>query len=791
VLEPLSEPIRKLLLELKLCSENDLRRCRRHVRRLTCNLPAFDSVWLDALVQIGRLTPFQARLLESPDRRTIEVGPCVAIDRLGSGRDGPTLLTRMRDGHELCVTKILHSSGRLSEETVERLHTLLERVKDFGHPSIVAPITCARINDQIVLVSRYIPGTHLAELVIRRGRFPARIVLEIGRQLAEGLAALADRGVAHGDIRLANVRLMSSGTAVLVDTGVRPAIDPLLTIHAGLPPDRYDGIAPELIAASVSPNARSDAYALGCLLWQLLAGRPPFPGGDPLIKLAAHQTRSIDDIRQWAPDTPSALAEGIRRLTAREVSERPEDLLEILKVWQGPGRTGRARLASFRRNFDTPVRTPRTGWRLSTPTRWLMMLATLFAVSGAAVTLSDRGARNVALAWAAQFSQALNRENPEREVLEEMKSWHPVRVGEDAATFEDESMPATGRVMPAPDRYGVIHLEASGPWHPSEITAVGELTIAGDGDPLPEIVIGKQPLRLWAEKVTLRNVRIVSDPATAAAPPKRNALVLVQAQELAVEGCIFDVGRVPAGKGAHSTGPATAPPTGPALLAWKLLDAAEQRGGRASIRNTILSGDGPGLYLAHAVRHVGFDNVLKTGTGPLVQLAAAPAVGSETVLQMNRTTCRASGALLRWVVPAEGSPAGGVLIEAGECVFDVVSPGAALLEFAGAAPRLEWLPSVRMTGEGSVVRPDLEVAAWISTDDGSCTFLESAGIALEGIFAGPFRFTGPPGPAPFDAEVVDCEAPRRGIEPPGILARALPGARGSADGASSEEAKRD
>jgi hypothetical protein len=292
-------------------------------------------------------------------------------------------------------------------------------------------------------------------------------------------------------------------------------------------------------------------------------------------------------------------------------------------------------------------------------------------------------------------------------------------------------------------------------------------------------------------------VRIVSDSATVTAPPKRNALVLVQAQELAVEGCIFDASRVPAGKATHPTSSPSAPPTGPALVAWKLLDAAEQHAGRATIRNTILSGDGPGLYLAQAMRHVGFDNVLKTGTSPLVQLAVAPAASSTTVLQLRRTTCRESGALLRWVVPADGMPAGGVLIDAGECVFDVDSPLAALLEFAGPAPRTEWLRSVTMTGEGSLVRPDLEVAAWISTDDGRFTPLESAGIAMEGIFAGPFRFAGRPGPAPFDAEVVECEAPRRGTEPPGIRPRTLPPlrsenrARGETAGAASEEAKRD
>ena len=167
--------------------------------------------------------------------------------------------------------------------------------------------------------------------------------------------------------------------------------------------------------------------------------------------------------------------------------------------------------------------------------------------------------------------------------------------------------------------------------------------------------------------------------------------------------------------------PVIAPPTGPASIAWKLLDAAEQRGGTATIRNTVLSGDGPGLYLVHAVKNVEFSNVLKIGPGPLIQLAGVPAAKALVTLRLMHTTCRASGALVRWIVAAEGPPRGRILVEAGDCVFDIVSPQAALFELAGASAHPEWLKSLRMTGEGSLTRPGLEVAAWVSTIDGRVT----------------------------------------------------------------------
>jgi len=228
----------------------------------------------------------------------------------------------------------------------------------------------------------------------------------------------------------------------------------------------------------------------------------------------------------------------------------------------------------------------------------------------------------------------------------------------------------------------------------------------------------------------------------------------------------------------NETQPVIAPPTGPASIAWKLLDAAEQRGGRATIQNTMLLGDGPGLYLAHAVKNVEFNNVLKIGPGPLIQMAGVPSANASVTLRLTHTTCRASGALVRWIVTPDELPRGRIVVETGDCVFDILAQ-AALFELAGApspsekAPS-EFLKSLRMTGEGSLTRPGLEVAAWVSTIDGQVTPLESSRLEVEGLFAGEFHFAGESDTLPADSEVHDVEAPRRSSEPPGIDTATLP-----------------
>ena len=338
MLEPLSDPIVGILLQERLCTPRDLRRARSYVRRLAHDLPAFDSVWLDALAQMGRLSPLQVQILESSDPGLIRRGPALLESRVGQGPFSTTFLCRIDSGLDLVMDRprgrhptgqpaVVKEIGRdllPSPDSVSRLTSLVAELSTLSHPAVAGPVLCFESESHLWLVSRRITGPTLSELLIRRGRFPVPIVLEIARQLLTGLAELEAYGLMHGDIRLSNVRLTSTGQAVLVDAGVRTAIDPEISVHSRLAPERYDGLAPELIGTAQLPTAASDLHALACLLWQLLAGRPPFPGGDPLGKLAAHQTRRIADIRDWAPDVPELFAETLKHWTEPDPGLRPE-----------------------------------------------------------------------------------------------------------------------------------------------------------------------------------------------------------------------------------------------------------------------------------------------------------------------------------------------------------------------------------------------------------------------------------------------------------------------------------
>jgi serine/threonine-protein kinase len=206
---------------------------------------------------------------------------------------------------------------------VEREARLFARLG--SHPNIVALYDLADLDDQPGLVFEYVPGGTLWDLLQATGGrgLPVRDVLRIGEQLARALAAAHREEVLVRDLKPANVLLTGDGTAKLCDFGhaLRPRqwriTDGNLTVGS------LAYIAPERVAGRHF-DQRSDLYSLGIVIYEMLAGRPPFDSGDVQEVGAQHlhaEPPSLFDVR---PDLPSPLVELVGRLLAKEVADRPE-----------------------------------------------------------------------------------------------------------------------------------------------------------------------------------------------------------------------------------------------------------------------------------------------------------------------------------------------------------------------------------------------------------------------------------------------------------------------------------
>ncbi len=792
LLESPSKQLQKLLFDLKLCSVNDLRRCRRRVRRLVHDLPAFDSIWIDALVQARKLTSFQAKILESKHPKDIRVGPCLLVNRLGTGLSAATFLARRIDGNERCVLKQIEISSETVKQIEANLLALTSTARGLAHPSLVAPHAFNRVDrGRLAAISRYVPGPELSELVIRRGRFPSAVALVIGRQLLDGLAALESRGLAHGDIRTKNVRLTSAGVSVLVDAGIGPAIQPELVIYADVPPDRYDGIAPELIGMGKRANSASDLYAIGCLLWHLLAGRPPFPIGDPLARLAAHQTRSIQDVRQWAPDTPEFLAEAIQWFTIRDPSQRPQSAREALMGLGPPSRWDRRRLEKFRVMFNTSA--PRVPAHLSpSSSRWPFLLAALCVVSGAVLTLFDHGARSHFLHIVSQVSDVLPAVGMTSSVNSKLGATRS--YGAETPTILASGTNEKLRSIPAPNAEGVIFLEPGSSYRVAEISHVGALVIRSVATQkvldnhglirLAEIVVTDTPLKVCTEQLTVEGVHFRSTLSTPTVP---DTLLLVQAQNVTIRQCRFQTALNDLASDPHVAGRC------PVALVWKSIDPNEHSGRNLLLKDSIFIGSSSVVYSVDAPQEVRCLNCLKVGPGAFLSLGPNAMVKGDISVKLQSLTLRQAGALLR--MTARKTSMGEkklnsaksfcqIVIDADDCVFDLDHSNVALFEWSGTPPLTDQLKLIQMNGKGSLANPELIVAAWMDPMNGQRTIMDSNAVQVEGISTGPFQFVGPAGSSVQDSAIKTHQAPRRSSsDPPGIDVSRLPRTKESEESA--------
>jgi len=189
------------------------------------------------------------------------------------------------------------------------------------HPHIVPLYSAESTGGLLYLVMRLLPGRSLEDR-IAEGKLPAAEAARIALQCAGALAAAHTVGVVHRDIKPANILLDASGNATVTDFGIalvtsRPARE-LLGSTAGTP--HY--MSPEQ-SLGEPVDGRSDVYALGIVLYEMLTGTRPFPGRNATEVIAQHISAPIPKVSEREPETPVALVRLVDRMLAKDPAGRP------------------------------------------------------------------------------------------------------------------------------------------------------------------------------------------------------------------------------------------------------------------------------------------------------------------------------------------------------------------------------------------------------------------------------------------------------------------------------------
>ena len=773
-----SDDLVSRLSEYELCRPADLQRAKKFARRLAYDLPAFDSVWIDALVQLRRLTPYQARMLEDGRASSLRIGSYVIIDQLARSPWTVTYRAKSLEGNRGAQYAIKRCQLLTddAEESCCRMREFIERTGGWSHPHMIVPQKMLPSAEaELAIASVFVPGIPLNELLVRRGRFPAAVVFEIARQLLDGLASLDRLGLVHGDIRLSNVRLTERGLAILVDGGIRPCVCPELTIHASHVMESYDGIAPELIGTGAHAHAGSDLYALGCLLWQLLSGRPPHPVADPLRKLAAHQSRRIEDVRHWAPDTPDRIAQALFKMTSPAPAERPRSFGELLQAWGRPGALARSRLKQYRRSFDGAIPHLTESKRSSKVVRWPRIAAAVCGVVGLVFTMANHGLRNDLLALKNRIVDMAKSVEAKTDLLSEIDG---TATGKARTNERGKVLLPLPRASPD----GEILLTEVGPYGTDEFPPDGSalptsLSIRGAMGVRPVIQIRQTPLKLAAETVALSNVAIRCE--SFSGEPTPTALVIVRSRRLTLEGCELDwksVGEMTPGHVPYAT------------LAWMPQDTTrsesdQTQAGQIEVQNTLFFGSLTAMLFTDSPSRVTLTNCLKVGEGTCMNFGHK-ATARPIAFELSRVTLRNTGPLIRYGGALADAAAPGIGIVVQDCVFALASATSSLIEIRTAHPETRFSRAVSITGRAAVhgqislIRQGLELLSVTHPQGGETSPVPETDEQFEGLIQsdGVIEFIGEPTGSAENSQLKHLAAPRSTVDAtlPGIDPTRMP-----------------
>jgi serine/threonine protein kinase len=232
------------------------------------------------------------------------------------------------------VLKFLREDLLDRPRLVERFRREAAAATLLKHPNIVAAYGIEPFGRWPALVMEYVQGTDLARLIKKAGPVPIRIGCELIRQAGVGLQHSFERGMVHRDIKPSNLIVSNAGTVKILDFGLAK-MQSELSVGAGLTSTgallgSVDYIAPEQLDDPRLADLRADIYSLGCTLYHLLSGVPPFQG-TALEVLEAHRSLEPRPLTEVRPELPSELAVLVAWMMAKKPGRRFQTPAEVAR----------------------------------------------------------------------------------------------------------------------------------------------------------------------------------------------------------------------------------------------------------------------------------------------------------------------------------------------------------------------------------------------------------------------------------------------------------------------------
>lgn len=270
----------------------------------------------------------------SAEEKTIVAGRYELLQRVGEGALFIVCKARDRKTGETVAVKALKPALAKDARLVERLLTEAEASQALDNPRIAKVFDAGRDGDLVYIVTEYVAGVSLHARIQRTAPMPVAAAVNIAVEIAEALTYAHHLGMVHGDLRPGNVLITGEGHVKVTDFGLARALSESADVQMNSVLHWVQCMSPE-VAEGHPPNTSSDTYSLGCILYEMLAGVPPFPGDNAIVVALKHAREKPRPIAEVNPSTPPALAALLARALEKYPSLRYMDGAAILEDLRG------------------------------------------------------------------------------------------------------------------------------------------------------------------------------------------------------------------------------------------------------------------------------------------------------------------------------------------------------------------------------------------------------------------------------------------------------------------------
>jgi serine/threonine protein kinase len=281
-------------------------------------------------------------------RDTLEPAPTALgdydlLEKIGEGGVGTVYKARDRKSGQIVAIKVLSPEMARNPLTLKRFEQEFWSARALDHPNIVRALRYGATDDAHYLVMEFVPGEPLGAKMQRVGPLPEAEAIDIITQACSGLHYAHGRGLIHRDIKPDNLLVTPSGEVKVADLGLSKQLHTEANLtHTGRGLGTPHFMAPEQFRDAKNADVRCDVYSLGATLYQLVTGKLPFPGNNPVETFLRKMKRELTPPRKLAPELSERTESVILWALSSEPSQRPASCQQLLDVLTGTAPVPRA-----------------------------------------------------------------------------------------------------------------------------------------------------------------------------------------------------------------------------------------------------------------------------------------------------------------------------------------------------------------------------------------------------------------------------------------------------------------